>query len=54
MDKECEEYWKEDPVLGEWYYSFNDEDGKEWTINLIPWYECMPGPFEAYIKSDEK
>ena len=46
--------WKEDPVLGEWYYSFNDEDGKEWTINLIPWYECMPGPFEAYIISDEK
>ena len=58
MDKECEEYWKEDPVLGEWYYSFKDEDededGKEWTINLIPWYECMPGPFEAYIISDEK
>lgn len=46
--------WKEDPVLGEWYYSFKDEDGKEWTINLIPWYECMPGPVEAYIISDEK
>ena len=28
--------WKEDPVLGEWCYSFKDEDGKEWTINLIP------------------
>lgn len=54
MDIECEEYWKEDPVLGEWYYSFKDEDGKEWTINLIPWYECMSGPFEAYIISDEK
>ena len=33
--------WTNDPVLNEWYYSFKDADGLEWTINLIPWYESQ-------------
>lgn len=46
--------WTNDPVLNEWYYSFKDADGLEWTINLVPWYESQDGPWEASVVSEKK
>ena len=46
--------WIEDTVLDEWSYGFKDSDGTEWTINLTPWYESLPGPWEAEISSERK
>ena len=46
--------WTNDPILNEWHYSFRDADGLEWTISLEPWYESMPGPWEAKVVSGKK
>ena len=46
--------WTNDPVLNEWYYSFKDADGLEWTINLVPWYESQESPWEASLVSEKK
>lgn len=46
--------WINEPALNEWYYSFKDADGLEWTINLVPWYESQESPWEASVVSEKK